>query len=111
MTLDEPHITSVHIDERGRSVTVTSRRPGLPEDALADWQGRGYTAHELSVVYSGVTDLAVDGWTHEPLTSWGTAELPDGRLAVTLAGPGTSVRFDADSPPRVERRGLITGAF
>ncbi|MDT0344744.1 hypothetical protein [Streptomyces litchfieldiae] len=65
-------VMPVGIDERGRSVTVSVRRGDLEEHT-------GYPA---------VAGLSVDGWGHLPPCCWESAELPGGRVAVTLTGPG-----------------------
>ncbi|KAB8168507.1 hypothetical protein FH609_008930 [Streptomyces sp. 3MP-14] len=104
-------ITSVHLDERDRSVVVSARHPGLPEDAPAEWREQGFDSYEEQTVYGAVERLEVRGWSHLPVTDWKLEELPDARRAVTLTGPGTSIRFTAAAPPARHRRGLRTGAF
>jgi hypothetical protein len=110
-TQEDLGITSIHIDERNRSVTITSRHEGLPNDAPAEWRERGFNSYEQTVVYSTVDGLDIDGWDYRPATTWTSTNLPDSRIAVTLTGPGTSVLFHADALPRHSRQGLLSGAF
>jgi hypothetical protein len=111
MTHEGLGITSIHIDERNRSVTVTSRHEGLPDDAPTEWRDQGFNSYEQTVVYTTVDGLDIDGWDYHPATTWTSTVLPDSRIAVTLTGPGTSVLFHADAPPHHTRRGLLSGAF
>ncbi|MDT0309574.1 hypothetical protein RM780_21815 [Streptomyces sp. DSM 44917] len=108
---ESTHVTSVHLDERARSVTVTTRHAGLPPDAPAEWREEGFNSWEEAVVYTSVDTLTIDGWHHATPATHTTTPLPGPRLAITLTGPATSVRFHADPAPRRERRGLRSGAF
>ncbi|WP_052848770.1 hypothetical protein [Streptomyces avicenniae] len=105
-------VTSLLIDERARTVTVHARHRGLPDGAPPEWAAQGFDAWEESAGHTAVDALAVDGWSHEPVTSWRSAPLRDapGRVAVALEGPGTSVTFHADAAVRRATRPLRTGA-
>ncbi|MFJ3230180.1 Imm50 family immunity protein [Streptomyces sp. NPDC086787] len=52
----------VHIDERGKSVTLGFHTRDLPVDAPAEWQERGFNAFEFYLVLEGVEGLRVTGW-------------------------------------------------
>lgn len=109
--LEDPGTTSVHIDERDRSVTITSRHEGLPEDAPAQWREQGYNSYEQTVMYTSVDGLDIEGWNYLPVTTWNSTDLPGNRIAVALTGEDTSVRFHADATLQRRRRGLLSGAF
>lgn len=58
----------VHIDERESAVTLGFFAFGVPAGAAARWESSGHNAVEFFLVCTGVKNLAVDGWTHEPMT-------------------------------------------
>ncbi|MFI6448864.1 Imm50 family immunity protein [Kitasatospora sp. NPDC050543] len=83
-------LISVHIDEREASVTLGFFAFAVPAGAAALWHAQGHNAVEFFLVCTHVENLAVDGWSTDPIT----AVTLDG-TSVVLAGPGKRVSFEA----------------
>ncbi|MFI6155622.1 Imm50 family immunity protein [Kitasatospora sp. NPDC051170] len=85
-------LTSVLVDERQASVTLRFFAFLVPSAAAQLWQERRHNAVEFTLVCTGVTGFAVDGWSGYPTT---TATLTPRTGAVELAGRGKHITFTA----------------
>ncbi|MEV7189411.1 hypothetical protein [Kitasatospora sp. NPDC093102] len=83
-------LDSVLVDEREASVTLRFSAFAVPAGAAELWRERGHNAVEFVLVYTGVTDFAVDAWSGRPTTR---ATLTGRR--VVLSGRGKHVSFAA----------------
>lgn len=102
--LTDYRLEFVHADERESSITLCFHSDSVPAGAGGLWQARGHDAVEFFLICTGVTNLVVDGWTGEPLT---TAAITGG--TVRLEGAVRRVSFEVGrihaEPPRGFRRG------
>ncbi|WP_317443216.1 Imm50 family immunity protein [Streptomyces collinus] len=88
--LSDYTLTSVLVDEREASVTLTFFAFAVPGGAAGLWQARGHNAVEFALVCTGVKNFQVDGWSGWPTT---VADLTG--KAVVLAGQGKRLSFEA----------------
>jgi hypothetical protein len=86
-------LQSLHIDERGRSLTAAFVAVASPDDAAAD---AVHDAVEFFVVFSEVADLAIRGWSHEAAHSYSLEAGQGGRRSVTIEGGGSVVTFTCE---------------
>ncbi|GAB2584543.1 hypothetical protein GCM10027168_16630 [Streptomyces capparidis] len=98
----------LHVDERGTAAALGFRRRGLPERPPRDWAERRLNAIEFHLVFTGVTELAIDGWTTAPAR---TALTPGGSggIGVRLTAAGGSVRFRAAAMALRRPRAFLAG--
>ncbi|MFI1362553.1 Imm50 family immunity protein [Streptomyces griseochromogenes] len=92
---DACDLFSVHIDERGNSVTLGFDTRRLPVNPPAEWERKGLNAFEFHLVFTGVTGLRVTGW--------GAAEAKRVRVSFREGG-GFDVVLGA------EESGIVFGA-
>ncbi|MFI5685745.1 Imm50 family immunity protein [Streptomyces sp. NPDC051636] len=59
---DECNLFYVHLDERGRSVTLGFETRNLPETRPEDWVAKGFNALEFYLVFTDVQGIQVTGW-------------------------------------------------
>ncbi|MGW6914500.1 Imm50 family immunity protein [Kitasatospora sp. NPDC054939] len=64
--LTDFELFAVHFDERERSATLGFTARTVPAGAAGVWRERGHNAVEFFLVLTGLHDVAVDGWSHEP---------------------------------------------
>lgn len=87
--LSRADLQSLHIDERGRSLTAAFTAVVSPDDTAHD-------AMEFFVVFSGVADLVIRGWSHEAAHSYSMDVGQGGRQNVTIEGAGSAVTFTCE---------------
>jgi hypothetical protein len=83
-------LQSLHVDERGRTLTAAFATVASPDDAAAD---SVHDAEEFFVVFSEVADLVIRGWSHEAAHTCSMVAGQDGRHSVRIEGGGTVVTF------------------
>lgn len=86
-------LQSLHIDERGRSLTAAFTAATSPDDGAAD---EGHDAVEFFVVFSKTADLLIRGWSHEAAHSYALDDGDGGRRSVTIKGDGSVVSFTCE---------------
>jgi hypothetical protein len=87
---------SLHIDERGRSLTAAFTAGVSPDDVAAD---EGHDGVEFFVVFSTIADLVIRGWSHEAVHSYsldGGDDGDGGRRSVAIQGGGSAVSFTCE---------------
>lgn len=96
-------LDSVHWDERGDAVTAAFEGP---LDAVGRAALEAAPEHDWVRFYlrfGRVSDFEVLRWSHEPAERF--EYVPDGqRVAVTMTGPGSEVRFTSDPAVVVQHR-------
>jgi hypothetical protein len=85
----------LHIDERETGVTLGFALDELPDRPLPEWTEKGLNAFEFFLAFSGVEDLAIDGWSSLCKERISVERGDGGRVRVEIEGPGESVRFTA----------------
>lgn len=85
-------LQSLHIDERGRSLTAAFTA-ATSSEAAAD---AGHDAVEFFVVFSKTADLVIRGWSHEARHSYVLDDGDRGRRGVTIKGVGSLVGFTCE---------------
>ncbi|MFD0275668.1 Imm50 family immunity protein [Kitasatospora sp. NPDC127111] len=93
-----------HFDERDSSLTVAFEAFEAPAGALAEWAGNGHDALEFFLVFTGVTEVEVDGWSHRPTNTVILTE----RSAV-FAGPAHQISFAYREVSATRPRGYRAG--
>jgi len=88
--LSDFSLVSLHIDERDATVALEFHALAIPTGAVGLWLARGHNAVEFSLLCTGVEDLAIDGWSTEPIES-----VTVDKASVVLVGPGRKVSFEA----------------
>lgn len=86
-------LQSLHIDERGRSLTTAFTAVTSPDDGAAE---EGHNAVEFFVVFSKTADLVIRGWSHEATHSYVLDDADRGRRSVTIKGEGSVVTFTCE---------------
>jgi len=86
-------LQSLHVDERGRSLTAAFTTAASPDDVGADTV---HDAVEFFVVFSEVTDLVIRGWGHEATHAYSLEAGQGGRHSVTIEGGGSFVTFTCE---------------
>ncbi|MFJ4690027.1 Imm50 family immunity protein [Streptomyces sp. NPDC088766] len=87
----------VHIDERGDSVTLGFETVHLPSHPLPEWSEKPYNRLEFYLLFCGVTEIAVAGWTASEAESFGVSAVPEKEIAVRLGRDQAGMRFRASS--------------
>ena len=85
-------LQSLHIDERGRSLTAAFTA-ATSSEAAAD---EGHDAVEFFVVFSKTADLVIRGWSHEARHDYVLDDGDRGRRSVTIKGEGSVVCFTCE---------------
>lgn len=81
-TLAECDISYVHIDERGRNITMACEAASSPNMSV-----------EFYVVFNETREVRAAGWSHEVPTRFTLRQDPDTTCLVSIAGPGTELTF------------------
>lgn len=83
-------LQSVHIDERGQSLTAAFTAATAPDTAGVD---EGHDGVEFFVVFSKTAGLVIRGWSHEAAHSYTLDAADGGSRSVTIEGGGSVVSF------------------
>lgn len=87
----------VHIDERGDSVTLGFETGRLPSHPPPEWSEKPYNRLEFHLLFCGVTEIAVAGWTAAEAESFGISAVSEKEIAVRLGRDQAGMRFRAAS--------------
>ncbi|WP_442816430.1 Imm50 family immunity protein [Streptomyces sp. NBC_01304] len=96
-SLDSADLFYVHIDERGRSVTLGFDTRELPSPLPPDWASKGLNSIEFYLTFNDVAGLLVRGWEAPgvkmvslmPSGGWG--------IVVSATSEGSRMEFSASS--------------
>lgn len=98
-----------HVDERGPSVTLGFQQRGLPGHPRPEWEEQGCNAFEFYLVFTGVTDLRIEGLTTAPknvrLTGGGSSG-----TTVEITAPGDRMSFRAETVSFCRPRAFLMSA-
>ncbi|MFM9447663.1 Imm50 family immunity protein [Streptomyces acidiscabies] len=107
---DECKVFYVHVDERGRSVTVGFETRNMPSRPVEAWLEKPYNTLEFCLLFSGVEDFSVNGWSSVEAARFDVAVQLDGAILVVLGGEGSGIRFRAAVVALRKARVYLAGA-
>jgi hypothetical protein len=90
-------LSYVHLDERGDSVTLGFDTRHLPSRPDQGWHESPYNRFEFYLLFSGVTDFQVNGWTDSEAREVNIRATPEALIAVSLGHEGSGIDFRASS--------------
>ncbi|MFD1830798.1 Imm50 family immunity protein [Streptomyces desertarenae] len=92
------NLSRLHVDDRGGNVAVAM---GFDfrvssEDAPQEWVEQQFNAFEVSLEFTRVQDLRIDGWAGEPDCRVAFSKNPRGSVDVRMSGTGEHISFTAE---------------
>lgn len=91
-------LSRLHVDDRGGSVAVAMgfdfRVP--PGDAPQEWVEQQFNAFEISLEFTHVQDLRIDGWAKELDCHVALSKNSQGFVDVRVSGTGEHISFTAE---------------
>ncbi len=99
----------LHFDEREQSATCRVRHPGVPPESLPDWDSNGFNSYAETVTYVEIAAVMMRGWPRLSPDTWNVSPAANGRVTVTLRGPGCLVTFEASRESQRVVTGLRSG--
>ncbi|MGA4997855.1 Imm50 family immunity protein [Streptomyces arboris] len=107
--LDRSDLFHMLVDERGDSITLGFRTGQAPARIRPEWEGTPYNSFTFYLAFSGVQELAIQGWAAPACKRVSIRRDADERLAVAIASEGTSVGFRAHTVSLTAARvGLVS---
>ncbi|QNP72408.1 hypothetical protein IAG44_25300 [Streptomyces roseirectus] len=96
-TPEECSLYYVHVDERGRSVTVGFETKNLPSRPLGSWNGEVYNTLEFFLLFLEVEDFSVNRWGAEEAAEFSVSTRSRGGFSVFLGNGDSGIKFQAGS--------------
>lgn len=92
------NLSRLHVDDRGGNVAVAMGFDFRvsPGDAPQGWAEQQFNAFELSLEFTHVQDLRVDGWATESDCHVALSKNPRGSVDVRMSGTGEHISFTAE---------------
>ncbi|MFE4693049.1 Imm50 family immunity protein [Streptomyces sp. NPDC056749] len=82
-------------DERDDSITLGFETYQTPARVKPEWAGREFNSFTFHLVFGGVQELSIRGWTSPAQKSVAAHREADGNLRVVLTSESTTVSFRA----------------
>ncbi|PJE93840.1 hypothetical protein CUT44_32075 [Streptomyces carminius] len=97
-------LSCLHVDDRDGSAVVAMGFDFSipPEEAPREWAEQQFNAFEISLEFTRVRDLRIDGWARELDCHVTLSRNPQGSVDVRVSGVGENISFTAEQA-RVSR--------
>lgn len=102
--LSECELSYVQLDERDNSVTLGFDTRHLPSRPHQEWNEKPYNRFEFYLLFSGVVDLQVNGWTHTEAREVNVRVTSKAVISVSLGREDSGIDFHASSMRLVHTR-------
>ncbi|MEI5033166.1 Imm50 family immunity protein [Streptomyces sp. S1A(2023)] len=93
--LNQCDLFHILADERGDSITLGFQTDQIPVHIKPEWEGKEYNSFTFYLVFSGVQELAIQGWAAPARKRVSMRRDLDENLTVTVTSEGSSVEFRA----------------
>lgn len=105
--LAECTLSHVHIDERGRSVTLGLDTEVMPSPFPGEWHEKSFNTCEFFIVFGDTDNVRIQGWDASVANAVTISGSPDGRISVSIGTGDTGMSFQAGSASLPRVRGYL----
>lgn len=105
--LRECTLSHVHIDERGRSVTLGLETEVMPSPLPDEWRTKGLNTCEFFIVFRYAESVRIRGWDASVANAVAVSRSPEGCVSVSIGSEGSGMRFRAASASVTRVRGYL----
>ncbi|GAA4079195.1 hypothetical protein GCM10022233_68580 [Streptomyces shaanxiensis] len=105
--LTECTLSHVHIDERGRSVTLGLETEVMPSPLPDEWRAKGLNTCEFFIVFGDTGNVHIQGWDASVANAVTISEAGDGGILVSVGTESAGMSFQAGSVSLARVRGYL----